>query len=176
VTWCAVEPIERLELRQRVDQVGRDVEALADGFPGLRLEGKPVGVAVHYREVAPAARSALLGRIAAGPARRPGIHTQHGKMVVELLAVSTSKGQAITTLRRQVKATATLYVGDDLTDEDAFAMLGREDVSVKVGSGPSAARYRLDHTDDVAQMLARLATRRSSVRRRDAPIPVDSLD
>jgi trehalose-6-phosphatase len=52
----------------------------------------------------------------------------------------------------------TLYVGDDSTDELAFAKLGAEAITVKVGEQPyTAAAYRLAGVGDVHHLLAALA-------------------
>jgi trehalose 6-phosphate synthase/phosphatase len=55
-----------------------------------------------------------------------------------------------------------LYVGDDITDEDAFATLDSEDVGVKVGQGKSIAAFRLRGPDDVAELLELLADARDA--------------
>ena len=75
--------------------------------------------------------------------------------------ITTSKGSAIDLLRERDGATAVVYLGDDVTDEKAFARLRDGDVGVKVGPGPSAARYRIDSPEDVAVALAYLAARRA---------------
>ena len=54
-----------------------------------------------------------------------------------------------------------LYVGDDVTDESAFAVLGPDDVTVKVGPGDTHAAYRLDGPEDVRELLQLLVAERS---------------
>ena len=55
-----------------------------------------------------------------------------------------------------------LFVGDDLTDESVFADLSGQDVGIKVGSGESAALWRVESPQDVALLLHRLAQERST--------------
>jgi trehalose 6-phosphate phosphatase len=51
-----------------------------------------------------------------------------------------------------------LYVGDDVTDEDAFAALRPDDVGVKVGAGQTLARYRVADPAAVRDLLQLLVT------------------
>jgi trehalose-6-phosphatase len=74
-----------------------------------------------------------------------------------LTVVDVNKGLALQRLRQGLAVVAVLFLGDDLTDEDAFASLEAQDVGVKVGPGPSRARYRVRNTDDVARVLAETA-------------------
>ena len=68
-------------------------------------------------------------------------------------------------------ATATIYVGDDVTAEDALATLDAEDVGVKVGQGKSIAGYRVRSPEDVAELLERLADARDAAREAAASWP-----
>jgi trehalose 6-phosphate phosphatase len=96
-----------------------------------------------------------------GPGSMPGVNVKHGKDVVELTVVDTHKGNAIQQLRELLAVDAVLFVGDDLTDEDAFAVLGPDDLSVKVGPGPTSAAHRVADVDEVAELMAMVAARRA---------------
>lgn len=134
---------------------------LTDLGLGLTLEVKPASLAFHYRNAAePAARQAI-DAILHGPATWPGVHVRHGKKVIELSVVETDKGLALRRIRQRVGATAVLFLGDDVTDEDAFATLSGPDIGVKVGPGESQARFRAADTVGVARILARLSERRA---------------
>jgi trehalose 6-phosphate phosphatase len=50
-----------------------------------------------------------------------------------------------------------MYLGDDVTDEDGFRALAPEGLTVKVGDGDTAARYRLADTTGALALLERLA-------------------
>jgi trehalose 6-phosphate phosphatase len=92
--------------------------------------------------------------------RHTGVHLLHGKHVVEVSVVQADKGTALADLRDTVGATAVAYFGDDVTDEHAFERLGDGDLTVKVGTGRTAARHRVEGPEDVAVALAVLLERR----------------
>jgi len=135
------------------------------------VETKPVSVAFHYRKAPVDVADVALDAVRRGPASWPGVKVKKGKMVIELTVIDTDKGTAVERLRRQVGADTVLFVGDDVTDEDGFAVLRDHDVGVKVGAGHSVARYRVDGTDETAELLKMLAELRTAWLSRD-----DSLD
>jgi trehalose 6-phosphate phosphatase len=90
------------------------------------------------------------------------LHVLHGKQVVEVGVVRADKGTALVALRDEVGADQVAYFGDDVTDEDAFRALGADDVTVKVGDGETAARFRVEHPEDAAEALTHLLRARSS--------------
>jgi len=55
-----------------------------------------------------------------------------------------------------------MYAGDDVTDEDAFAVLRSDDLGLKIGPGASLAGYRVQGPDEMAQVLALLADFRAA--------------
>lgn len=152
---------EQGELLTRVIAALTSIVRGAGPESGLDVEVKPAGAVLHTRlaapDVAATAEAATLG----GPAAWPGVHTTLGKAVVEMAVVETSKGVALQQLRALTKVDAVLYAGDDVTDETAFAVLGPDDVGIKVGPGVTRAAYRLDRPDDVAELLQLLVAGRS---------------
>jgi trehalose-phosphatase len=137
-----------------------ELEQLVGRTPGVLLELKPASIAVHVRRAEPTAGASVLETVRTGPARWQGVHVTEGKAVIELAVVETNKGEALDMLRREADATAALFVGDDVTDEKAFARLAGPDVGVKVGLGESLAVYSVPDTEDVEVMLAYLLTER----------------
>jgi trehalose 6-phosphate phosphatase len=73
-----------------------------------------------------------------------------------------TKGDGILAVRVVADATSVLFAGDDLTDEDGFAVLGPQDVAIRVGGGDTIAPYRLDDAHAVAQALWRVHQLRSA--------------
>ena len=146
---------------QLLDDVLRDVRDIADGVPGVLLEEKAAGVAVHVRLAGGADAARVVAAVEAGPARRPGVSTMHGKEVVELGVVDTDKGRALLRLRDELRSDAVVYAGDDVTDESAFSRLEPGDVGIKVGPGPTRAQFRVADTDEAVHALRRLAAARA---------------
>jgi trehalose 6-phosphate phosphatase len=144
---------EALALRDRVTE---ELHAIAAQRPGVIVEHKPAGAALHYRQASDEDSAAALAAVREGPALLPGVRAREGKQVIELAVVDADKGYALDALRHQVGATAAVFVGDDVTDEDAFSRLTGPDLGIKVGTGPTFAAQRVEGPDDVARLLARL--------------------
>jgi len=144
------------EARALRDRVTEDMRAIAAVHPGVMVEHKPAGAALHYRQASEEDSATALAAVREGPARLPGVHAREGKQVIELAVVEADKGYALDALRHQVGASAAIFVGDDVTDEDAFSRLTGPDLGIKVGLGPTFATQRVEGPDDVARLLARL--------------------
>ncbi|OQO93226.1 trehalose-phosphatase [Saccharomonospora piscinae] len=152
-----------------------ELTRLIDGVDGATLEVKPASVAVHVRRADRDAAQRVVSAVHDGPATWDGVSTTDGKEVVELAVVKTDKGSALDTLRHQAGATAAVFVGDDVTDEKAFARLHGPDLGVKVGDGDSLAQYRIDDTEDVATVLAFLLEERRAWLYGEQSPPIERL-
>jgi len=123
---------------------------------GAWVERKPGSVVLHVRQADPERGAAavrwLLDRIEAAD-----VH--EGSGVIELMARPMDKGTGLTTLRNEAQPRTTVYLGDDVPDEDAFAQLGPGDVGVKIGSSPTIASHRLPGPEAVRAMLEAIAER-----------------
>lgn len=139
----------------RLAQLTADVEQLVtERHPEARVERKTAGVAVHTRGLpADLAKPAIADALALGLAAT-GVRVLEGKSVLELSVSHADKGAALAALARSVEARGRVYLGDDVTDEDVFAtMTEADDVSIKVGPGNTAARYRVDNPAAAAAVL-----------------------
>ncbi len=149
------------EQHDLLEQVTRELEDVVRDHPGTRLEHKPAATALHTRgsddDVAEAAARAA-EEVAA---RHEEVSALAGKAVVELAVVRADKGSALRDLADELGADAVVYLGDDVTDEHAFEVLGEDDVTVKVGDGETAARYRLDDAAAVPALLRAVLDARS---------------
>ena len=119
---------------------------------GLRVEDKGHTFAVHYRHAPD--RAAARQRLEAWAAATPDVlAATSGKLVVELRPAALSKGTAVAEIAARHAGRTPLYLGDDVTDEDAFAALPEAAVTIKIGEGETRARYRLPNVDAVARYL-----------------------
>jgi trehalose 6-phosphate phosphatase len=133
------------------------------GLEGVELEVKPVSLAVHYRRCPD--RDLAEARIAAAVRDLPGAVVFPGKRVVNLLPRGAGdKGTALQRLVKLFGAQRVLFIGDDVTDEAAFAArLEIPAVMVRVGRHPaSQAGAWLRRRSDVDLLLARLCRLRES--------------
>ncbi|MGI9608242.1 MAG: trehalose-phosphatase [Acidimicrobiales bacterium] len=147
---------------ERRDRLGGALAEIARRYPGTSLEQKPASVAFHTRNAEPEAAEAAYDDIRALVDLEPELMVRHGKMVCEVGVMPSNKGLALATLRANVHATAVLFLGDDVTDEDAFITLQGPDVGVKVGDGDTAAEFRIDDPLAVARLLSSLSELRST--------------
>ncbi len=131
----------------------RTVEAAGHG---AWLEYKPASVVVHTRAADPSLAEPALAAVHRLAGMIDGAQVKPGHHVLELLARSASKGEALVELSTRLDRAPLIFFGDDVTDEDAFALMGDDDISVRVGDGDTLARYRLSGPEAVAGFLQRL--------------------
>ena len=105
-----------------VREAGQGLRKLLAGSPGIRVEEKPVSVAVHWRQAPDrAAAAAEVRRVTGRVAAETGLSLEPGKLVEELRPpISMNKGSAISALLAATKPAVAAYVGDDLGDIPAL--------------------------------------------------------
>jgi trehalose-phosphatase len=150
--------VERLspELVSVQNQLRNELREIVAGCPGVRLESKPASVAVHTRGADPETRATVIDAVLRGPASWPDVTVTQGKEVIEISVIATHKGTAVDQLRTQMSASAVLFIGDDVTDENAFANLHGPDVGIKIGPGDTKAAYRVSQPIEAARALGLL--------------------
>jgi alpha,alpha-trehalase len=130
-------------------------------IPGVRVEHKRFAVAVHYREVSPE----HIGEIFATTHRlgqRDDLRVTSGRMLVELRPdIDWDKGTTLAWIRSRIdeaKSLVPIYIGDDLTDEDAFDAIRFDGIGIVVrhtedGDRTTAAHFALEGPDQVREVL-----------------------
>ncbi|TQJ31865.1 trehalose-phosphatase [Microbacterium sp. SLBN-146] len=149
-------------LRESLFRHAKEATAHMDG---VWIEPKAFGLGVHTRvatsETADAANTAVDAIVSA---EAPHWRRRTGKNIVEYAFRHEGKDSAVAALRERLHATAVLFAGDDVTDEDALGTLGPEDLGVRVGGGPSAASVFVADIEEFAVLLEELATLRAAAR------------
>jgi len=130
-----------------------------EGTPGAFVEEKDVSLALHYRRADPSlakerlrwVREELRGRAL------DELEVIEGGKVLEIRMRGVHKGIIVDAIKPQLlPETEVLAIGDDRTDEDIFVALPETAITVKVGSGSSRARFRVDDIYQVRRLLERL--------------------
>lgn len=128
--------------------------------PGLLLEDKGATLALHYRQaphLAAKVHETMAAEVAATGTR--AWRLQPGKCLLELRPDGRDKGEAIRDFMAEqpFRGRCPVFIGDDRGDEHGFAVVERlGGWTVKVGPGPSLARYRLPGVDAVLGWLGAL--------------------
>jgi trehalose 6-phosphate phosphatase len=148
------------------DAFGEDLRKLR-----VRLEDKEAIAALHWRGVPDEDAAHAAVQAIADDAENAGFTTHWGRKVLEIRPpVRIDKGAGIVTMLRDRDLAAGMYVGDDVTDIDAFRGLGelvemgRMGTAIRVGvrsdEGPSSlareADIMVEGTDGVRDLLRAL--------------------
>jgi trehalose-phosphatase len=147
-----LDPVQQAAL----EQVGRKMSAL--GWANT-LEGKPSSLAVHWRSCDPATQEQIRSSMESAFAELGeinGLRLLPFDGGLELRSTDRTKGTAVAEiLAREPAALPAAYLGDDLTDEDAFAAMGDRGYSILVRTEvrKSAARFWLRPPEELLQFL-----------------------
>ena len=154
-----------------IERVTARVREQADPIAGSLVEAKKASVALHYRLVADADRPAIAAIVDRVLAEHPGeLKVTPGKMVYEIQPkLEWDKGKAVLYLLGALGLdggdVVPLYLGDDITDEDAFRALSGKGIGVfvgqasdpEVGGRGTSAAFVLDSIEEVERFLDTLA-------------------
>jgi len=133
-------------------------ERYAAKTPGTMIEQKEWALVWHYRTAsAYTAQKNLvhLKRLLKPVAAQYGLSVKEGKKILEVHPADVNKGK----IAREWLIhdhDFILSMGDDVTDEDMFAVMPPQAYSVKIGRGPTYARFRLKNVEEVHELLAKL--------------------
>lgn len=142
----------RIVSRSWREQLGASLAQLHD--EGITLEDKTYSLTLHYRGTRNSTRAKRKAKEALSRLT-PAPRIILGKAVVNAVpAGSPHKGAAIRSLMRRLNVTTALYVGDDVTDEDVFALPDARIVTVRIGrKRGSRAQFYLTDQGQVARLL-----------------------
>lgn len=135
-----------------------EVEGFSRLHEGTLAEMKPGSVALHYRN-RPELEAQCLGMVEALARSVSGTRLLRGKMVIELTFAPATKGTAIKQFMNEAPfiGRTPFFAGDDVTDEAGFAVVNAlGGVTVKIGDGVSAAKFRLAGVSEFGAYLETL--------------------
>jgi trehalose-phosphatase len=151
------------EFLPKLDMVEKELGKKLAGVPGAHLERKRFSIAAHYRNVKESDVPKLERAMSDVAARHPELRTSAGKKVYELQPnIEWDKGRALMwlleSLRLDQQEMFPIYIGDDLTDEDAFRAVHHRGAGIVVSEEPrpTAASYSLKDPKEVERFLRKL--------------------
>ncbi|MDQ3192893.1 MAG: trehalose-phosphatase [Bacteroidota bacterium] len=129
---------------------------------GVRFERKKFTLAVHYRQVAKEKEKEVLAIIEKTVQNYKDVKMGEGKKVVEIRPnLNWDKGSAVEMLIQELTTTGNdflpVYIGDDITDEDAFkTLIGGIGILVGEHGKKSYADFHLENVEEVKEFLDQL--------------------
>lgn len=152
-------------VKQSVEQIKNELIRNLAKVPGVLLEDKGLTLSLHYRLVdrknVPEVKKVFL-RICKPYRQQQKIKIGLGKEVLEIRPpIEWNKGHAVSWLLKEYRLTEDkdmmpIYIGDDLTDEDAFRILRGAGLTIVVGQRPSRAQYYVQDTKEVTWVLEQI--------------------
>lgn len=160
------------EQQTALEHIEQQLRVVLSPYPRTFVETKPLQRVAHVAALAaedPSLAAEVLERAAA--IDHPGATRSFGKNIVEFSVATANKGTWLSAEKQRLAATATIFIGDDTTDEDGFRVLGDADLGVKVGEGDTAATHRVADLNEVAAFLQSLAAERAAHVGIPKPVP-----
>ncbi len=161
-----VEPEAALRI-SALGELARHLRTRLRDIPGVEVENKVLSASVHFRRAAAVSWDEIHGvvRTAVGPSGDL-FEINLGRKVFEIRPrVNWHKGMAVSWIKETagLQGALQIYVGDDLTDEDAFTAMP-EGITINVGRAvTTSARYYIEKQESVQQFLVWLAESERSV-------------
>lgn len=153
------ENTEAKNLIPTLDEIEKEIAEELAGIDGVELERKKYALAVHYRNVPPSSQPHVQQVVDRVLKDFKKIKRGTGKKVIELQpGTDWHKGKAVeklvSDLNSHPDAVLPIYVGDDITDEDAFAVMGKG-LAILVGDHgeETQADYHLEDVEEVKEFL-----------------------
>ncbi len=143
-------------LRRELRSLSLQLKLALSETDGLEIEDKGLTVSVHFRRVNEHLHDWVRSITFSTVARSRSFMCREGKMVLEVRPqIEWHKGYAVRWILSEIApyGTLPLYIGDDLTDEDAFGVIP-EGITIRVGgSCDSKAQYFVPDVEAVGQFL-----------------------
>jgi trehalose-phosphatase len=150
---------------RRIAEAAAALRGPLAGIAGVLIEPKRFAVAVHYRLAGESDVPRVEGAVDEVLASFPDLRKALGKKVFELRPdLDWDKGKALLWLLEALGQAGAIpvYLGDDVTDEDAFRAIAQDGIGILVSEAPrspgsTAATYSVRDPDEARELLERLA-------------------
>lgn len=131
--------------------------------PGASVEVKTASIVWHYRESDPEFGTWKANQLAAELyellSNLP-VEIHHGKKIVEVSSIRVNKGIVLDRFFAEHHYPAAICAGDDETDESMFRMADERVLTIKIGEGHTAARFRMEDPAELRRFLTQLLAER----------------
>lgn len=151
---------EAIEAIPILQEIARELEKLIEPFKGAHIERKRFSVAVHYRNLVEQ-KQVLVAKVEKLATNFPKLKLQPGKQALNFGPnLDWDKGRATQWILDQISLSNPfpIFIGDDVTDEDAFKALSKKGVGILVSEEERAtcAAYILKNPEEVENFLRKL--------------------
>jgi trehalose-phosphatase len=158
-----IEPGGAKDALPELDKAEKQLNTALGNIEGVFVERKKYAIAVHYRNVAPENVDAVKQKTDEALNQYPALKKGLGKKIIELKPnMDWHKGKAVLWLMQKLDLNkpniVPIYIGDDITDEDAFAEIQDSGIGIIVGEheDQTAASYKLESVEEVREFLDKL--------------------
>ncbi len=146
-----------------LDKAEKELRKILKARENIKIERKPYAIALHYRKAGKNIIPGFERQVDEIVGHHPDLKKTTGKKIFELRPKTDwNKGAALLYLLKKIYGdkhnAIPLYIGDDVTDEDAFRAISDGGISVLVSKEDqkTAAAYSIDNPGKVANFLAEL--------------------
>lgn len=149
----------------KLDQIEKEVvSALKETTEGTRVDRKRYAIGIHYRNAREEDRDVVFRVVDDMLRKYPGHKKGEGKMIVEIKPdTDWHKGKAVEWILEALDLAGNdnvipVFIGDDITDEDAFLTLQDKGLGILVGGHgqPTAAPFALKNVFQVRRFFEKL--------------------
>lgn len=154
---------EAIKPEKEIDAARRELEALTEKFPCSLVEDKTHTVAFHFRSVdkklQQAAKTKAMKIMKTCCSKNTSLGVLNGHLMLELRPKKANKARAVSQLVKTHPGLGIIFIGDDITDEEAMRALPKEALTIRVGENidHTNAQRVVKNVDDVLLFLENLS-------------------
>jgi trehalose-phosphatase len=141
--------------KKALEQIVNELQGALSKIKGVIVEDKGITASIHFRMVASQDICKMINIFWAISDNYKGLFTiTSGKKVFEIRPKGIwNKGDAVKWIWKNLgEHRIPVYLGDDLTDEDAFKVIKGEGIGISIGKSEEADYY-LESQDEVKKLL-----------------------